>query len=121
MFSGVEREAALTRLAIGREADLGQRLVDAVVELIDLEILRASLPVAISRPNSREMRTGCSICATVLILLVWSCVQMLSSMPQRTCRPIAIAIMLIGSTWRIDDSSFRSAPSGTRRMKFISV
>jgi hypothetical protein len=39
-------------------------------------------------------------------------------MPQRTCRPIAIAIMLIGSTLSIDVSSVSTAPSGTARTKF---
>ena len=60
------------------------------------------------------MRTSCSICSTELIFALRSCVQMLSSMPQRTCRPIAIAIVLIGSTFSIEVSSVSTAPSGTR-------
>jgi hypothetical protein len=64
------------------------------------------------------MRTSCSICSTELILALRSCVQMLSSMPQRTCRPIAIAIMLSGRTLSIDVSSVSTAPSGVARAKF---
>ena len=79
---------------------------------------RASFAVATSRPNSREMRTSCSICAIEPIFALRSCVQMLSSMPQRTCRPIAIAIMLSGSTFSIEVSSVSTAPSGVARRKF---
>ena len=35
-------------------------------------------------------------------------------MPQRTCRPMAIAIMLTGSTLSIELSSVSTAPSGVR-------
>ena len=35
------------------------------------------------------------------------------------CRPIAIAIVFIGSTLRMIDSSVSDAPSGTRRMNSI--
>ena len=50
------------------------------------------------------MRTNCSICSTVLILRERSCVQMLSSMPQRTCRPMAMAIMFSGRTLSMEVS-----------------
>ena len=36
-------------------------------------------------------------------------------MPQRTCRPMAMPIMLIGSTLRIELSTVSTAPSGHRR------
>ncbi len=39
-------------------------------------------------------------------------------MPQRTCIPSAIAIMLTGSTFSIDVSKVSTAPSGTARTKF---
>jgi hypothetical protein len=42
-----------------------------------------------------------------------------SSLPVRVCRPIAIAIVLIGRTVRMIASSVNEAPSGTRWMKFI--
>ena len=42
-----------------------------------------------------------------------------SSLPQRACRPIAIAMVFTGSTLRISVSRVRFAPSGTRLMKFI--
>ena len=45
--------------------------------------------------------------------------QMVSSLPQRACRPMAMAIVLTGSTLRISVSRVRLAPSGTRSMKFI--
>ena len=44
---------------------------------------------------------------------------MVSSLPQRVCRPMAVAIVLTGSTLRIRVSRVRQAPSGTRLMKFI--
>ena len=40
-------------------------------------------------------------------------------MPQRVCRPMAMAIVLTGSTLRIRVSSVSDAPSGTRRMNSI--
>ena len=39
-------------------------------------------------------------------------------MPQRTCRPIAMPIMLIGSTLRMLTSTVSTAPSGIARRKF---
>ena len=38
-------------------------------------------------------------------------------MPQRTCRPIAMPIMLIGSTLRMLLSTVSIAPSGMARRK----
>ena len=49
-------------LAVRREAVAGQRFVGVVVELADAIDPARLLAVAISRPNSREIRTSCSIC-----------------------------------------------------------
>ncbi|MCY1241705.1 hypothetical protein D9M72_546230 [compost metagenome] len=43
--------------------------------------------------------------------------MMVSSMPQRGCRPIAIAIMLNGSTFFSSDSAVSVQPFGARWMK----
>src|SRR3954447_7955878 len=47
--------------------------------------------------------------------------QRVSSLPQRVCRPRAMAIVLIGRTLRMMLSSVSDAPSGTRRMNSIIV
>src|SRR5215475_994529 len=112
-----QRYPTLALFAVRREAVLGQRLVGALVELADPANLARFRAVAISRPNSREMRTICSICLTVLIFALRSCVQRLSSMPQRTCSPIAMPIMLIGSTLSMELSTVTMAPSGIARRK----
>src|SRR6185503_13711181 len=65
----------------------------------------------------RAMRTNCSICSTVVILAVWRWFQMLSSMPQRTCRPSAMAIMFNGRTLRMEVSSVSTEPPGQARTK----
>ena len=64
------------------------------------------------------MRTSCSICWTEVIFSPLR-PQRVSSLPQRACRPMAMAIVLTGSTLRISVSRVRQAPSGTRLMKFI--
>ena len=55
---------------------------------------------------------------TVVIFAVRDWFQRLSSMPQRTCRPIAMPIMLIGSTLRMLLSTVSIEPSGIARRKF---
>src|SRR5574337_735681 len=75
---------------------------------------RASSPVATSRCNSRAMRTICSTCRTEVIRSPLR-PQRLSSMPQRTCRPIAMPIVHKGVTLRIDASMVSTALSGVRR------
>ena len=64
------------------------------------------------------MRTSCSTCCTEVIFSPLRD-QIVSSLPQRVCRPMAMAIVLTGSTLRIRVSRVRIAPSGTRSMKFI--
>ena len=56
------------------------------------------------------MRTICSICCT-LVRRSPFLPQKLSSMPTRTCRPIAMAIVFTGSTWRIRLSMVSTAPA----------
>ncbi|MNR28756.1 hypothetical protein D3C85_1460940 [compost metagenome] len=63
------------------------------------------------------MRTSCSICSTVDILRERSWVQMLSSMPQRTCRPRAMAIMFSGRVLSMEVSRVSTEPSGQARTK----
>ena len=55
---------------------------------------------------------------TVDIFSVRDWFQRLSSMPQRTCSPIAMPIMLIGSTLRMLLSTVSTARSGIARRKF---
>ncbi len=63
------------------------------------------------------MRTNCSICSTVVILAERDWFHRLSSIPQRTCRPMAMPIMLIGSTLRMLLSTVSMVPSGMARRK----
>ncbi|MNF08131.1 hypothetical protein D3C80_2084660 [compost metagenome] len=78
---------------------------------------RACWAVAMGRPNSPAMRTSCLICSTELILPVRCWFHSTSSMPQRTCRPRAMPIMLMGSTLSTELSTVITALSGAARRK----
>ena len=64
------------------------------------------------------MRTSCSTGGADVIFSP-GLPHRLSSLPQRVCRPMAIAIVLTGSTLRMIDSRVSDAPSGTRLMNSI--
>ncbi|KEH07792.1 hypothetical protein GY15_30230 [Delftia sp. 670] len=64
------------------------------------------------------MRTSCSIWETVLALALRDWFHRQSSVPQRTCRPMAMPIMFTGSTLRTLLSTVSTAPSGTARTKW---
>ena len=96
-------EAQLAILAVGRQAEIGERLVGAVVPGADLWIRRASSPVATLRPSSFAIRTTCSTCCTEVIRTPLR-LHMLSSMPTRMWMPSATDIAAYGATVRHRDS-----------------
>ena len=99
-------------------AEPGQRLVGRAVVLADA-VDRPGLRAA--WPRRGAVRARCAICSTCCTLVMRSPFRphRLSSMPTRTCRPIAMAIVFSGSTLRMIDSMVSTAPAGTRRTNSI--
>ena len=116
--SGVVQEARWPGLRLGGVAELGQRLVGAVpvlAELVDVAGFLAGGDLAAQLPGDAHQLTDGVGGGALLAELAPEGVLVAAA----GCRPIAMAMVLIGSTLRMIVSSVSDAPSGTRRMNSI--